>query len=113
VAVRRNVAVVAGQVWVGGYGPRLVHLDPDTLQPAGTSPVAQEVGPGAAVWPGSAVVWVRNGGDEGLTCMNPADGAALQRWREVQGPVASTTGAALASQRAGAVWLTLDPVCAG
>jgi hypothetical protein len=114
---KTSVAVVAGRVWAGGYGSgpgrRLVQLDPVTLQPAGTSPVNEQVGPGAILWSGASVVWVRDGGDEGLSCIDPGSGAVLQQWREVQGPVASVPGVALANHNGTATWLGLDSSCSG
>jgi hypothetical protein len=114
---KSSLAVVAGQIWVGGYGsgetPRVVRLDPKTLRPVGGSPVNQQVGPGAILWPGAGVVWVRAGGDEGLSCLRPGDGAILRQWREVQGPVASVSGTALAAHNGEAVWLTLGGSCLG
>jgi hypothetical protein len=114
---KTSVAVVAGRVWAGGYGSgpgrQLAQLDPATLQPRGTSPVNEQVGPGAVLWSGASVVWVRNGGDEGLSCIDPASGAVLEQWREVQGPVASTAGVALANHNGTGVWLDLDQACGG
>ncbi len=114
---KTSVAVVGGRVWAGGYGSgpgrRLIQLDSVTLQPTGTSPVNEQVGPGAILWPGASVVWVRDGGDEGLSCIDPGSGAVLQQWREVQGPVTSTGGVALANHNGTATWLGLDPACAG
>jgi DNA-binding beta-propeller fold protein YncE len=114
---KTSVVAVDGRVWVGGYGSgpgrRVIQLDPVTLQPTGTSPVNEQVGPGAVLWPGASVVWVRNGGDEGLSCVDPTSGAVFQQWREVQGPVASAAGVALANHNGTATWLGLDPSCAG
>lgn len=120
---KESIAVVDGRIWVGGYGsggtPRLVRLDPATLGPVGTSPVGHEVGPGAILWAGRSVLWVRNGGDEGLSCVDPATGAVLQRWPAVQGPVASVPGVALGigdldgSSGTGTSRLDLNSRCAG
>jgi hypothetical protein len=112
-----SVAVVGDDVWVGGFasrGQRLLHLHARTLAsagPAGT--VAAEVGPGAIVWPGRTVVWVRDGGSEGLSCIDAATGALLEQWPEVQGPVASTSGAAYAVTGAEVVRLQLNRRCTG
>jgi hypothetical protein len=110
---KEELVVVAGQIWIGGYasdgGPRLVHLDPDTLRPRGGSPVEAQLGPGAIVYPGSSVLWVRNGGDEGLSCVDPATGAVLEQWASVQGPVASVPGAAVAIDG----WFLLRPQLSG
>jgi hypothetical protein len=112
-----SVAVVDGQIWVGGYGSgtgdRLRRYDPVTLKPVGTSEVNQQLGPGAVVWPGTGVIWVRDGGDEGLSCLDPVDGRILQQWREVQGPVASVTGNAMAAHNGQAVRLPLNQTCRG
>jgi hypothetical protein len=97
---KESIAVVGDRIWVGGYGsgtsPRLVRLDPTTLTVAGTSQVSGQVGPGAILWPGAAVLWVRDGGDEGLSCVDPNDGSVLQQWNAVQGPIASVEGHAVA-----------------
>ncbi len=61
----------------------------------------QGTGPGAVVWPGYSVVWVRDGGDEGLSCVDATTGQVLQRWDAVQGPVATIGGGGLA--------LAIDP----
>jgi DNA-binding beta-propeller fold protein YncE len=114
---KSSVAVVGGRIWVGGYTdgdrPRVVRIDPTTLRVTGTSPVSQEVGPGAVLWPGSSVVWVRNGGDVGLSCIDPTDGRVLQQWLAVQGPAASIHGAAIAANDGQAIRLVLDGGCAG
>jgi hypothetical protein len=95
---KESIAVVGDRIWVGGYGSggteRLVRLDPRTLRRVGGSPVTRQVGPGAILWAGQSVLWVRDGGDEGLSCVDPSSGAILQQWPAVQGPVASVTGAA-------------------
>lgn len=83
----------SGELWAGGYiggGPTVARLDPQTLAVLGTSTVVAVNGPGAWVWPGERVVWVRNGGDTGLTCVAAGSGQPLQRWDSVQGPVASS-----------------------
>ncbi len=114
---KEEVVVVAGQIWIGGYsgsgGPRLVHLDPDTLRPRGGSPVEAQLGPGAIVYPGTSVLWVRNGADEGLSCVDPATGAVLEQWESVQGPVASVPGAAVAIDGAFLLRPQLLGRCAG
>lgn len=114
---KEEVVVVAGQIWIGGYsgsgGPRLVHLDPDTLRPRGGSSLQAQLGPGAIVYPGASVLWVRNGGDEGLSCVDPATGAVLEQWESVQGPVASVPGAAVAIDGAFLLRPELSGRCAG
>ena len=113
---KESIAVVGDQVWVGGYGdtdkPRIEHLDATTLQVIGTSPVGDGVGPGAILWPGSQVLWVRDGGDEGLSCVDPKTGAILEQWLALQGPVVSTPGHAYGIQ-AGLQPLGLNAACAG
>jgi hypothetical protein len=59
---KTSIAVTSDSLWLGGFAtgsPRVVRLDPQTLRLQGASPVSDQVGPGAIVWPGSAVVWVR------------------------------------------------------
>jgi len=113
---KESIAVVGDQVWVGGYGdtdkPRIGHLDATTLQKIGTSPVGAQVGPGAILWPGENVLWVRNGGDTTLSCVDPRTGAILQQWLAVQGPVASVRGHAYGIQ-AGLQPLILNGACTG
>jgi hypothetical protein len=91
-----SVAVDAGTIWLGGYGGpkdrKVVRLDPATLAVVGTSPVDAEVGPGATVWAGEDVVWVRSGGSEGLACIATRTGAVQARWPSIQGPVVSSAG---------------------
>jgi hypothetical protein len=97
---KEEIVVVADQVWVGGYGDagpdKLIRLNSQTLQPMAGSPLNAEVGPGAIVWAGASVLWVRDGGDEGLSCVDPTSGEVLQQWRSVGGPVASLPGSAVA-----------------
>jgi glutamine cyclotransferase len=113
---KESIAVVGDQVWVGGYGDtdksRLLHLNAATLKVVGTSPVGDSVGPGAILWPGEKVLWVRNGGDTTLSCVDPKTGAVLEQWLAVQGPVVSTTGHAFGIQ-AGLQPLVLNGACAG
>jgi glutamine cyclotransferase len=113
---KESIAVVGDQVWVGGYGDtdksRLLHLNAATLKVVGTSPVGDSVGPGAILWPGEKVLWVRNGGDTTLSCVDPKTGAVLEQWLAVQGPVVSTTGHAFGIQ-AGLQPLVLTGACAG
>ena len=61
----------------------------------GTSPLGLEVGPGAVVWPGRGVVWVRSGGSEDLACMSSTNGAVQARWHDITGPVVSGNSVAL------------------
>jgi hypothetical protein len=118
---KESIAIVDGQVWVGGYGsgptPRLIHLNADSLRPIAADAIAPssalELGPGAIVWPGASVLWVRDGGDEGLSCIDPHTGDVLERWDTVQGPVASVAGRAYAASDGSLEQLTLAADCAG
>jgi hypothetical protein len=114
---KESIAVVGGQVWIAGFGdigqPRVVHLDAATLQPAGTTPLNNEVGPGAIVWAGSKVLWVRDGGSEGLSCVDSQSGAILEQWPEAQGPVASIRGVAYVANNGFLQPLTLVGDCTG
>jgi hypothetical protein len=118
---KESIAIVGDQIWVGGYGsgstPRLFHLDGSSLQPIATTgfgagdPLA--LGPGAIVWPGASVVWVRSGGSEGLACVDPQSGALLEQWPAVQGPVASVRGHAYAASDGSLDQLSLAGDCTG
>jgi hypothetical protein len=115
---KESIAVSDGQVWVAGYGsgstPRIYHLDPKSLDPIGTSPVNAKVGPGSQVWPGQDVIWVRDGGDEQLACIDPSTGAVLEAWQnDVQGPVTSIRGHAYAVSNGTLVQLNLTGACTG
>lgn len=113
---KEGIAVVNGQVWVGGYGetawPRLIELDAN-LQPKTMPAVNSLLGPGAIVWPGEGVLWVRHGGDETLDCVDARDGAVLQTWSSVQGPVSSVPGVAYAANNGSLLRLTLNAACPG
>jgi hypothetical protein len=118
---KESIAIVGDQIWVGGYGsgstPRLFHLDGSSLQPIATQGLGAgdplELGPGAIVWPGASVVWVRSGGSEGLTCVDPQSGAVLEQWDAVQGPVASVRGHAYAVNDGSLEQLSLTGACTG
>ena len=118
---KESIAVVGDQIWVGGYGsgstPRLFHLDGSSLQPLPTptevSGTDGSLGPGAIVWPGESVLWVRSGGSEGLACLDPQTGALLEQWVAVQGPVASVAGNAYAASDGSLDQLSLSGGCAG
>jgi len=112
---KESIAVVDGQVWVAGYGSdsQLTHLDANTLRPIGTGGLELELGPGASVWPGASVLWVRSGGSEALSCVDPKTGAVLQHWDAVQGPVASVIGRAYAASDGSFEQLTLAGGCKG
>jgi hypothetical protein len=115
---KESIAVVDGQVWVAGYGSDslLIHLDAKTLRPigAGGSGLGKlDLGPGAIVWPGESVVWVRAGGSEALSCIDPKTGAVLEQWDAVQGPVASVVGRAYAASDGSLEQLNLTGGCKG
>ena len=115
---KESIAIVGDQIWVGGYGsgstPRLFHLDSSTLQPLPTNGLGPlQLGPGAIVWPGASVVWVRSGGSEGLTCIDPQSGAVLEQWDAVQGPVLSVRGDAYAMSDGSLDQLSLAGDCTG
>ena len=115
--VKESIAVVAGQVWVGGYASgqerRIYHLDPTTLQVSGTSPVDDQVGPGAILAAGSSALWVHDGGDTGLFCVDPVSGAVQQQWQRSGDPIASLPGVAVTVDPPGLVRLMLAGGCAG
>jgi len=94
-----SIAANAHGLWVAGYGGpeerKLVQLDPESLAVVGTSPIGLEVGPGAVVWPGHNVVWVRSGGSEDLACISATNGAVQARWHDIAGPVVSGNSVAL------------------
>ena len=115
---KESIAVVDGQVWVAGYGSGalLIHLDAKTLRPIATGGPGLgklDLGPGAIVWPGESVVWVRAGGSEALSCVDPKTGAVLEQWDEVQGPVASVAGRAYAASDGSLEQLSLAGGCKG
>jgi len=113
---KSSIAVVGDQVWVGGYGSgdskRIEHLDATTLNVIGSSAVSSQLGPGAILWSGDKVLWVRNGGDEGLSCVDPKTGAIREYWDGIQGPVSSIAGHAYAVQ-GDVVRLNLNAACPG
>jgi hypothetical protein len=116
--VKESIAVVGDQIWVGGYGdmdkPRLLKLAADTLQPLiATLALNGQVGPGAVVWAGESVLWVRHGGDTRVDCVDAQTGDVIQTWSNIQGPVSSVAGAAFAVNDGGLKQLTLDPACKG
>jgi DNA-binding beta-propeller fold protein YncE len=115
--IKESVAVVAGRVWVGGYAlteaPRIYRLDPDTLQVAGTSEVNEQVGPGAILSGGVESLWVRDGADEGMSCLDPATGAIRQQWRTGAETVASLPRVAVGVNGRNLVQLVLTGDCPG
>jgi hypothetical protein len=114
---KESIAVVGDQVWIGGYGdtdkPRIEHLDARTLRAVGTSPVGSQVGPGAILWAGQDVLWVRDGGDEQLSCVDPSTGTILEQWTAVQGPVTSVAGHAYGVQTGVQPLTPLSGACTG
>ena len=118
---KESIAIVGDQIWVGGYGsgstPRLFHLDGASLQPLQTTGFGAgnplELGPGAIVWSGASVLWVRSGGSEGLSCVDPQTGALLEQWDAVQGPVLSVRGHAFAASDGSLDQLSLAGGCTG
>lgn len=95
--VKESIAVVADHVWVGGFAsgldrPHIYQLDPDRLTVISTSEVNARVGPGAVVSAGHYSLWVRDGADEGLSCVDPATGAIRQQWLVNVDKVASMPG---------------------
>ena len=109
----------AGRVWAGGYGfatgagAVLDRLDPRTLRPVASSPLATQLGPGAQLaGSGSAVIWVRSGaGGDDLWCVDGRTGRTAQHWN-VAGTVTSRTGYAVADAVGMVQRLTLRG-CAG
>jgi hypothetical protein len=116
-----SIAVVGNDIWVAGYSSvptsKLTKLNTRTLDAAGSSPIYRKLGPGAIVWPGQTVLWVRAGGNENLYCVDPSSGRVLQKWAAVQGPVASMSGVALAvgdgTGSGGVSRLHLNAACTG
>ena len=115
--VKESIAVVSGQVWVGGYTSgqdrRIYHLDPVTLQVTGTSPINDQVGPGAILAAGVSSLWVRGGADDTVSCLDPASGAVLRQWRRAGGPIVSLPGIALTVSPPNLYQLALGDGCAG
>lgn len=115
--VKESIAVVSGQVWVGGYASgeqrRIYHLDAATLQVSGTSPVNDTVGPGAILSAGAAALWVRDGADQTLSCLDPVSGAVRRQWQRGGDTIASVPGAALTVSSPNLYQLTLGDECAG
>jgi hypothetical protein len=118
---KESIAIVGDQIWVGGYGsgstPRLFHLDGASLERLQTNGLGAgsplDFGPGAIVWPGASVLWVRSGGSEALSCIDPQSGALLEHWDAVQGPVTSVPGHAYAASDGSLEQLGLAGDCTG
>ena len=111
-----SIAVVGDDVWVAGFGnegPVIAHLNAQ-LRPAGAPPPPLLAdGPGAVVWPGRSVVWLRDGGATTLTCVDARTGRELARWDGIIGPVTSLPGVAFAGTGGGVVRLSLGDGCHG
>ena len=115
--VKESIAVVSGQVWLGGYANgevrRIYQLDPVTLRDTGTSPVNDQVGPGAILSAGVSSLWVRNGADDAVSCLDPASGAVLRQWQRAGGRIVSLPGIALTVSPPNLYQLALGDGCAG
>ncbi|MFN2518471.1 MAG: hypothetical protein ABR604_05405 [Jatrophihabitantaceae bacterium] len=86
-----------GEIWAGGFGNRravLTRLDPTSLRPAGASPLASRLGPGAVVVAaGQSDIFVRNGSSgTQLFCVNGESGSTNQQWSDLPGRVTSRKG---------------------
>ncbi|MCW2541514.1 MAG: hypothetical protein JWN95_3239 [Frankiales bacterium] len=98
--VRPTFAVVANDIWLGGYlgggadDRTLQHLNPATLVAGvtGSGPVGDTVGPSAAVFPGVTVVWALNENAHSVTCINAATGRVQGGWSDIAGGVVSRPG---------------------
>lgn len=87
-----------GSIWAGGFsdsGAVLLRLDPRTLEPVSSSPLAA-LGAGALIEAvGSRSIWVRSGGGRGgLWCVDSRTGRERQFWHHVPGAVTSQRGVA-------------------
>jgi outer membrane protein assembly factor BamB len=111
---KASIAVVHGNVWVGGFGnqdPMLVRLNAAVSDSIGTSALANELGAGAViVASGQRVFWARGGSDD-LWCVDADTGKATQHWN-IPGPVASVLGSAIVGSGGQLVSLHLTG-CAG
>lgn len=108
-----SIAVVGDDIWVAGsgdYGAVMARLDPATLAPLQTSPVALEA-KGLAVSSGARDLWVSATG-AGLWCLDARSGTVLVQWHSATAPVTSRTGAAYVVKKGSVVPLALDG-CAG
>jgi hypothetical protein len=116
---KESIAVVSDHVWIAGFSssnePHIYQLDPDKLTVIiGTSEVNAQIGPGAIVSGGSDSLWVRDGADTGLSCVNPATGAIRQQWQVGVARVASMPGPiAIGVNQPNLVQLTVGAGCPG
>jgi hypothetical protein len=110
---RGSIAVVGDDIWVGGsgdYGAVMARLDPMTLAPLQTSPVALEAN-AVVVSPGARDLWVSASGT-GLWCLDARTGSVLVQWPTASVPVASRGGAAYVLTGGSVLPLALNG-CAG
>jgi hypothetical protein len=108
----------SGEIWLGGFGATgavLVRLDPRTLAPAGSSPLAAGFGPGAEiVAAGTDDLLVGSGdGSARLQCLSGADGRRLQSWPLAPRTATSTHRSAYVIVGGGVVPLELHGACTG
>lgn len=114
---RGSLAVVAGRIWVAGYGNRgalLARLDPATLRPVQRAP-AGAFGAGARiVGRGADVLWLRPADGGGpLSCVDAVTGRVEQRWDlPSMRAVASDHSGAIVATDTGGLGLLLS-ACAG
>jgi hypothetical protein len=112
--VKASIAVVGDRIWIGGFddlGGVIARLDPATLAPIVSSPVARDIG-GVIVAPGSNGVWITTSGP-GVWCIDANNGAILARWRDATTPVASSAGHAYVIVQGTVRNLLLPNPCAG
>lgn len=109
-----DLAVVAGHVWLGGFGPagaELEQLDPVTFAPGPNNPLFDFLGAGARiVGRGQHVIWVRAASGQmasALSCIDATNGAELRSWFGIGGQVGSDTGAAYIADGAAVLPLQL------
>ncbi|HEV7205517.1 MAG TPA: hypothetical protein VGN18_12985 [Jatrophihabitans sp.] len=96
---RGQVAVVAGTIWVGGFGTSgavLARLDPRTLRAGRPVELAGTLAPGTLLAAaGGRSLFVRAGGAvRPLWCLDARTGAVTQHWDDEPGVVAADLGAA-------------------
>jgi hypothetical protein len=115
---KTSIAVVGDTVWAAGYvsgdSPRLVRLDPVTLQVVAHGDPQFDLGPGAQIWAGQHVLWV-SGGMSSVSCVDPTKGTVLEQWGvSVAGPIGSVGGSAYGINTAtGVLPLNLGNGCTG
>jgi hypothetical protein len=112
--VRGTLGVVAGRIWVSGFGMHagvLARLDPGSLRPVQHA-ADRSLGSGVnIVGTGSTVFWVR--GANGLACLDAASGRVEQTWQiDFVNAVTSSRGGAIAATPTGVLGLIMSG-CAG